>query len=75
MVKKMMTCCLAILGVCCLSAAALANEETSLISETAHENFGIQPVHDNAVFYSFRADRFEYQAKDGEDTMLWDIQA
>lgn len=43
--------------------------------ESAHSNFGRQPVHDDELFYTFKADRFEYQAKDGEDTMLWDIQA
>lgn len=43
--------------------------------ESAHSNFGRQPVHDNEIFYTFKADRFEYQAKDGEDTALWDVQA
>ncbi len=43
--------------------------------ESAHSNFGGQPVHDNELFYMFKGDRFEYQFKDGEDTMLWDVQA
>lgn len=38
------------------------------------ENFGVQPVHDNEVFATFRGDRFEYQAEDGDDTVLWDMQ-
>jgi copper resistance protein B len=43
--------------------------------DSAHSNFGRQPVHDNELFYMFKGDRFEYQFKDGEDTMLWDVQA
>ena len=43
--------------------------------ETAQSNFGRQPVHDNELFYSVKGDRFEYQFKDGEDTLLWDVQA
>ena len=42
--------------------------------EGAQENFGVQEVHDNEMFAVFRGDRFEYQAKDGEDTLLWDVQ-
>lgn len=43
--------------------------------DSAHSNFGRQPVHDNEVFYMFKGDRFEYQLKEGEDTLLWDVQA
>ncbi len=42
--------------------------------EGAQENFGVQVVHDNGIFAVFRGDRFEYQSKDGEDTLLWDVQ-
>lgn len=38
----------------------------------ARKNFGAQPVHDNEMFALFQADRFEYQAREGEDLMLWD---
>jgi copper resistance protein B len=39
------------------------------------ENFGPRPVHDNEIFAVFRGDRLEYQAKEGADTSLWDVQA
>jgi copper resistance protein B len=41
----------------------------------AQKNFGVQPVHDNALFAMFSADRLEYQARQGEDLLLWDVQA
>jgi len=41
----------------------------------AQENFGIQPIHDNEIFAVFRGDRLEYQTKEGEDILLWDVQA
>ena len=38
------------------------------------ENFGVQPIHDNQIFATFRADRFEYQWHDqGQETLLWDV--
>ncbi|MDZ7830734.1 MAG: copper resistance protein B [Desulfobacterales bacterium] len=39
----------------------------------ARRNFGVQPVHDNEIFAVFQADRFEYQAIEGEDLMLYDV--
>lgn len=39
----------------------------------ARKNFGVQPVHDNQRFAVFQADRFEYQAIEGEDLMVWDV--
>lgn len=39
----------------------------------ARKNFGAQPVHDNEMFALFQADRFEYQAREGEDLMVWDV--
>ena len=41
----------------------------------AQRNFGVQFVHDNEVFAVFRADRLEYQTREGKDLMLWDVQA
>jgi copper resistance protein B len=41
----------------------------------ALENFGFQPMHDNEIFAVFLADRLEYQVKEREDTLLWDLQA
>jgi len=41
----------------------------------AQENFGVQPVHDNEIFATFFADRFEYQTGEGNDILLWDAQA
>lgn len=39
------------------------------------QNFGVQPIHDNQVFATFKADRFEYQwREDGIEILLWDIQ-
>jgi copper resistance protein B len=41
----------------------------------AATNFGVAPVHDNMVFAAFQGDRLEYRALDGNDVLLWDIQA
>jgi len=41
----------------------------------AQKNFGVQPVHDNEIFAAFFADRFEYQTREGNDVLLWDVQA
>jgi copper resistance protein B len=41
----------------------------------AQKNFGRQPVHDNEIFYTFQGDRLEYQTKEGNDVLLWDVQA
>ena len=38
-------------------------------------NFGKQPVHDNEIFYVFRADRLEHHWNDNEDFFLWDVEA
>ncbi|MHB8709687.1 MAG: copper resistance protein B, partial [Desulfuromonadales bacterium] len=39
------------------------------------QNFGVQPIHDNQVFATFKADRFEHQwREDGIEILLWDIQ-
>jgi copper resistance protein B len=38
-------------------------------------NFGKQPVHDNEIFYIFRADRLEHHWNDNEDILLWDVEA
>ena len=38
-------------------------------------NFGVVPVHDNQIFAMIQADRFEYQAREGSDLLLWDMQA
>ncbi len=42
---------------------------------TGATNFGVAPVHDNQLFYFFRADRFEYRSFDDGEVALWDIQA
>ncbi len=39
------------------------------------QNFGVQQIHDNMIFYTFNADRFEYQAREGDDVIVWDVQA
>ncbi len=41
----------------------------------AQKNFGVQPVHDNERFAVFIGDRLEYQTREGQDLMLWDLQA
>lgn len=37
-------------------------------------NFGVTPVHDNPLFYSFGADRLEFRSFDGGEAVLWDVQ-
>lgn len=38
-------------------------------------NFGRQPVHDNAVFATFKADRFEHQWREHDhEVLVWDVQ-
>lgn len=36
-------------------------------------NFGAMPLHDNMLFYTLRADRFEQRFQDGDDVLLWDV--
>ena len=37
-------------------------------------NFGLAPVHDNMLFYTFKADRAEYRFFDGGESLLWDVE-
>lgn len=37
-------------------------------------NFGVAPVHDNMLFYSFSSDRMEYRSFDEGEAWLWDVQ-
>lgn len=37
-------------------------------------NFGIQPIPDNEIFAVFRGDRLEYQSREGDEILLWDVQ-
>jgi copper resistance protein B len=39
------------------------------------KDFGMPPIHDNEIFAMFKADRFEYQTNEGEELLLWDVQA
>ena len=39
------------------------------------QNFGVQPIHDNQIFYTLRADRLELRDKEGDDVWLWDVEA
>ena len=43
--------------------------------EGAQKNFGVQFVHDNEIFAVFRGDRLEYQTGEGNENLLWDVQA
>jgi copper resistance protein B len=43
--------------------------------EEAQKNFGLQFVHDNEIFAAFRGDRLEYQTAEGDEKLLWDVQA
>lgn len=43
--------------------------------EGAQQNFGVQFVHDNMIFARFLGDRLEYQSREGEEALLWDVQA
>jgi copper resistance protein B len=40
-------------------------------------NFGVAPVHDDPIFFTFRSDRLELRSSDetAEDVYLWDLQA
>ena len=39
------------------------------------QNFGVQPVHDNQVFATLKADRFEHQWREGGvEILLWDVE-
>lgn len=38
------------------------------------ENFGLQPISDNELFAVFKADRFEYQSREGKPVLLWDVE-
>jgi copper resistance protein B len=38
-------------------------------------NYGVQFVHDNDIFAVFIGDRLEYQSGEGDDLLLWDVQA
>lgn len=39
------------------------------------QNFGVQPIHDNQIFATFKADRFEHQWREhGSEALLWDVQ-
>lgn len=39
------------------------------------QNFGVQAIHDNQVFGTFKADRLEHQWREGGiDILLWDVQ-
>jgi len=40
----------------------------------APATFEVEPVHDNEPFYTLRADRLEYQTKEGDPIFLWDVQ-
>lgn len=41
----------------------------------SQRNFGLQPIHDNQIFATFKADRFEHQWREGGiETLLWDVQ-
>ena len=39
------------------------------------KDFGIPPIHDNEIFATFLADRLEYQTREGNETLFWDLQA
>ena len=42
--------------------------------EGPQKNFGVQPIHDNQVFATFKADRFEHQWREkGHELLLWDV--
>lgn len=43
--------------------------------EGPQRNFGVQPVHDNKVFSTFKADRFEHRWQEHDvEVFLWDVQ-
>ncbi|MAE51014.1 MAG: copper resistance protein CopB [Micavibrio sp.] len=41
----------------------------------AQENFGVQLVHDNKIFYTLMGDRLEHRFQQGDNAALFDIQA
>ncbi|WP_051564533.1 copper resistance protein B [Desulfovermiculus halophilus] len=42
--------------------------------EGPQKNFGMQPIHDNKAFATFKADRFEHQWREkDEELLLWDV--
>ncbi|MBM9606524.1 copper resistance protein B [Desulfopila inferna] len=41
----------------------------------AQQNFDVQFVHDNELFTRFIGDRIEYQSREGDAALLWDVQA
>lgn len=42
--------------------------------EGPQKNFGVQPIHDNQIFATFKADRFEHQWRENdEELLLWDV--
>jgi len=44
--------------------------------EGTQQNFGVQPIHDNQVFATFKADRFEHQWREhGVEVFLWDVKS
>jgi len=43
--------------------------------EGAQKNVGPQFVHDNEIFAVFRGDRLEFQTAEGNENLLWDVQA
>jgi len=43
--------------------------------EGAQQNFGVQTAHDNELFATFVADRFEVRGKEGDEILLWDVSA
>ena len=53
------------------------DKEISTYKRDAHGqptlNNGPIPMHDNEVFYTFQADRFEQRFQDGDDVTLWDV--
>jgi copper resistance protein B len=38
------------------------------------KDFGVPPIHDNEMFVTFLADRFEYRTGEGDENLLWDVQ-
>ena len=53
------------------------SKEISTYKRNAHSqpmlNYGEIPMHDNSLFYVFRANRLEQRFQDGEGVMLWDM--
>lgn len=58
-------------------AAPEFSKEISTYKRDAHGqpmlNYGEIPMHDNATFYTLRANRFEQRFQDGDDVALWDV--